>query len=66
MWTATRTTVLDPWSVPTNLGPLVNSVAEDFWPDIASDRETLYFMSNRAGGFGAFDLYVTTRTKQKP
>jgi Tol biopolymer transport system component len=65
VWTATRPTVLDPWSVPTNLA-LVNSVAEDLWPDIASDRETLYFMSNRAGGFGVFDLYVTTRTKKKP
>jgi hypothetical protein len=65
LWTATRTTVLDPWSVPTNLA-LVNSVADDLWSDIASDRETLYFMSNRAGMFGVFDLYVTTRTKQKP
>jgi hypothetical protein len=63
LWTATRQTVLDPWSTPTNLGPLVNGVSLEVVPHIASDRETLYFMSNRPGGFGAFDLYVTTRTK---
>jgi hypothetical protein len=66
LWTATRKSVLDPWSPPTNLGPLVNSVAGDFDPHIASDRETLYFSSNRTGGVGGQDLYVTTRTKQRP
>jgi Tol biopolymer transport system component len=65
LWAATRDTVFDPWSAPTNLGPLVNSVAQEDEPDIASDRETLYFRSNRVGGIGGQDLYVTTRTKQK-
>jgi hypothetical protein len=65
LWTATRNTVLDPWSAPTNLGPLVNSGGQEDEPDIASDRETLYFRSNRVGGIGGQDLYVTTRTKQK-
>jgi hypothetical protein len=58
--------VLAPWSTPVNVGPLVNSIAGDQRPYIASDRETLYFASNRAGGLGDNDLYVTTRTKQKP
>jgi hypothetical protein len=66
LWTATRDTVFDPWSTPINLGALVNSVDLDFDPHIASDRETLYFASTRAGGFGGQDLYVTTRTRQKP
>lgn len=66
LWTATRETVLDPWSAPVNLGPLVNSIAGDQRPYIPSDRETLYFASNRAGGLGDNDLYVTTRTRQKP
>jgi Tol biopolymer transport system component len=65
LWTATRQTVFDPWSAPTNLGPLVNSVSADSDPDIAPDRETLYFHSARSGGFGVNDLYVTTRTKKK-
>ena len=65
LWTATRNSVLDPWSTPTPLGGVVNSVDLDFDPHIASDMETLYFTSTRAGGFGAQDLYMTTRTKEK-
>ena len=61
LWTATRETVFDPWSAPTNLGAVVNSVGGDFDPHLSSDRQTLYFMSNRTGGFGGQDLYVTTR-----
>ena len=63
VWTATRETVFDFWSNIENLGPVVNSPAGDIHPYIAPDRQTLYFASNRAGGFGAQDLYVTTRHK---
>lgn len=63
LWTSKRSTVFDPWSVPENLGIVVNSAAGDFNPFITSDRETLYFNSDRAGGSGGQDLYVTTRTK---
>jgi len=66
LWVATRETVFDPWSTPTNLGPLVNSLSSDQNPNIAADGETLYFASNRHGGVGQLDLYVTTRTKQHP
>jgi hypothetical protein len=65
LWTATRETVFDLWSVPVNLGPLVNSVAQENDPHIAADRETLYFQSNRPGGIGGHDLYVSIRTKHK-
>jgi WD40-like Beta Propeller Repeat len=66
LWASTRETVFDPWSTPTNLGPPVNSIANDQNPYIAADRQTLYFASNRAGGSGQLDLFMTTRTKQKP
>ena len=62
LWTAVRDTVLAPWSVPENLGPSVNSAGIDQRPYIASDRRTLYFASDRAGGHGGVDLYMTTRT----
>jgi hypothetical protein len=65
LWTANRDTVFDPWSSPANLGPLVNSTSADTSPYIASDRQTMYFSSNRGGGSGDFDLYVTTRTREK-
>ena len=63
LWTATRETVFHHWSAPTNLGAVVNSTANDSDPHITSDRQALYFSSNRPG-FGAGDLYVTTRTKR--
>jgi hypothetical protein len=59
---AARDTVFDFWSVPTNLGPFVNSPTDDQQAYIGADRRTLYFASNRPGGFGGHDLCVTTRT----
>jgi WD40 repeat protein len=63
LWAATRRTVLDPWSTPTNLGPLVNSIFGDVQPYISSDRRTLYFQAARPGGFGSQDIWMTTRSK---
>ena len=64
LWTATRQTVFDSWSGVANLGALVNSIGLDGEPEISADRETLYFNSNRAGGFGGLDLYQSQRTKR--
>jgi hypothetical protein len=63
MWTATRETVFDPWSAPVNMGPLLNSPGIDQRPYVASDRRTLYFASERPGGAGGLDLYVSTRER---
>ena len=63
LWVSTRETVLDAWSEPVNLGPIVNSTVVDVVPEISSDRETLFFASNRLGGLGGVDLYMSTRTK---
>jgi WD40-like Beta Propeller Repeat len=41
----------------------VNNIRTDFAPFIAGHGETLYFSSNRDGGFGNTDLYMTTRSK---
>jgi WD40 repeat protein len=66
LWEATRQTVFDAWSTPLNLGPLVNTAANDQQPHLGADRQTLYFMSDRAGGFGAQDLYLATRIRRQP
>jgi hypothetical protein len=63
LWVSTRESVFHPWRTPTNLGPTINGASGDTQPYIAADRLTLYFSSNRPGGCGGFDLYVTTRTK---
>jgi hypothetical protein len=66
LWVSTRQTVFEPWSIPENVGPTVNSASNDQQPHIAADRQTLFFASDRPGTFGGLDLYVTARTKNKP
>lgn len=63
LWVSTRGSTLDPWSAPVNLGETVNSTAFDGAPALSFDGTTLYFFSERAGGFGKRDLYVTTRAR---
>ena len=50
----------DKWTLPVNLGPTVNSVADDGGLTISADGKRLIFASNRPGGFGGEDLYMTT------
>ncbi len=47
------------WTAPRNLGQLVNSKQWDSQPSLSADGRTLYFASNRGGGQGGYDLYVT-------
>jgi hypothetical protein len=64
IWTATRETTDDDWSVLSQRGlALVNSPANDGAPALSNDGRTMYFYSNRPGGSGGNDLYVTTRTR---
>ena len=53
----------DPWSPPENLGTVVNSLSSEFTPHLSPNGRTLYFSSNRADGFGNFDIYVSTRLR---
>jgi len=61
LWVTTRETVDAPWNEPMNMGPTVNSSRFDARPCISSDGLTLLFDSNRDGGYGRFDLYMTKR-----
>ena len=55
------------FGTPTNLGPMVNSSAEDWTPSISADGLELYFCSTRPGGYGGYDIWVTRRaTKDDP
>jgi len=49
------------WSEPVNLGPVVNSEFREQHPAISADGLSLYITSDRPGGFGSFDLYVSQR-----
>jgi Tol biopolymer transport system component/tetratricopeptide (TPR) repeat protein len=46
---------------PQNLGPGVNSPYDESGASISADGLTLYFASDRPGGFGGWDLWVSTR-----
>jgi outer membrane protein OmpA-like peptidoglycan-associated protein len=48
-------------SQTTNLGEVVNSHASDFAPVISPDGDILYFTSNREGGEGGQDIWVSSR-----
>jgi Tol biopolymer transport system component len=62
IWVTTRPTTKNLWGEPVNLGPTVNSADHDYAPDISANGLTLYFVSNRDGGYGDTDIWVTTRT----
>ncbi len=49
----------DHWSKPENLGPRVNSSYWETQPSFASDGKTLYFVSNRPGGMGSSDIWIS-------
>jgi predicted secreted protein len=67
IWVTRRTTIHNPWGQPTNLGPVVNSSANDWGASISPDGQELYFCSNRPGGYGLGDIWVTRRvTKDDP
>lgn len=52
-------TIYSSWPTPQNLGNTINT---EFWestPSLSSDKKDLYFSSNRPGGFGGSDLYIS-------
>lgn len=49
------------WSIPENLGSLINSDQWDSGPSLSPDKKDLYFSSNRFGGYGGKDIWVTHR-----
>lgn len=49
------------WGRPRNLGEAVNTEAWESAPSLSPDRRSLYFASNRAGGMGGNDIWVSRR-----
>lgn len=61
LWVSARATIQDNWGPPVKLDPPVNSPADESAPEISADGLTLWFSSNRAGGLGGSDIWVSTR-----
>jgi hypothetical protein len=58
-----RPSVSDPWGEPVNLGPIVNmnGSSDNYNAALSSDGRMLFFNSNRPGGQGGYDLWLTRR-----
>jgi WD40 repeat protein len=65
IWVAERATKDAPWGAPVNLGPEINSSANDFCPSPGRGGHFL-FVSNRLGGCGTgtSDIYATRFRKR--
>jgi len=61
LWMTTRATTIEPWGEPVNLGPSINGPKWDYCPSLSPDGCTLYYGSERPGGYGPSDIWVSTR-----
>lgn len=49
------------WSAPEKLGPEINSKHYENHACLSPDGQTLYFVSNRPGGYGDKDIWISRR-----
>ena len=54
----------DAWSEPVNLGPGINSSYWESQPALSADGRVLYFASERKGGRGGKDIYVSYKNEK--
>ena len=52
----------DYWTIPSNMGKVVNSISWDSQPSLSADGKTLFFSSGRQDGYGGNDIWMTTKT----
>jgi outer membrane protein OmpA-like peptidoglycan-associated protein len=51
------------WGEPENMGPVINTVGDEYTPFIHADNQTLYFTSNGHQGYGGDDLFLSRKDK---
>ncbi len=65
MYVSKRATTSDPWGDAVNVGPAVNSPAQDFLASLSPDGLLMFFTSDRPGGFSDYgDGYVARRASR--
>ncbi len=48
------------WSVPQSFGATINTPAYEGMPCLSADNRELFFVSNKEGGYGGLDIWVST------
>jgi len=51
----------DKWGEPKNLGKPINTKYGEYNASISADGKTLYFVSNRPGGLGGYDIWYSIK-----
>ncbi len=64
LWIAERDLTTGQWSTPQNAGPAINTRYHEISPTLSPDGKTLFFSSDRPGGFGHYDIYRSRYTGQ--
>lgn len=62
IWVSQRAAVDEPWGPPMNLGQTINTASNERSPALSRDGHYLFFATDRPGGLGALDLWVSWRS----
>ncbi len=54
----------DDWDKPFDISPPINTPGWESQPSISADGRTLYFVSNRKGGYGGYDIWKSTLSEK--
>jgi len=61
IYRSTRATTADSWGIASNLGAIINSIADERNVTLVSDGLIMYFSSTIMGGEGSEDIYTSSR-----
>lgn len=61
IWVSQRATLTSAWGAPQNLA-ILNTTNNEAPASISPDGREMFMQSNRSGGIGGVDIYLTTRT----
>lgn len=63
LWVAKRSAPTDPWGTPAVIGEL-STGSNETTPEVSTDGLTMLFSSDRPGGQGANDIWMSTRSSR--